>query len=328
VLSHPRKLAVYLVYSANLVEVISPAGREALHPCQDNRDAALTTDGSQLLIACAENKVVVLSTPTHTVMHTVSTQDSILFIAVNRDASHFAVATRSLSDPFDSVVVYEVAGGSETARLRLPVKQQSYANAQVTLLRADASRQRLYASALYFNFRSSFVDETLALNFETLTQVGTVASGFHDLSFGSEGVRAIGLRVTPLAFLATAVRPYAIDTQTLQLSPLADAFWPRGAAGVATADAPLAPTGVQASRAGRLVTLTWALPPESFWVTNWELEARLREGGPVVASFAIGPDQHPLHIDNVPAGSYVVRLRGVNAVGAGAWSAPLTVVVP
>jgi hypothetical protein len=76
----------------------------------------------------------------------------------------------------------------------------------------------------------------------------------------------------------------------------------------------------------RAVTLTWQ-PPSSGPVTGYVLEAGSAPGLSDLATVALG-NQPSYTTENVPPGTYHVRIRSRNAQGIGPPSAEIVVLVP
>lgn len=85
---------------------------------------------------------------------------------------------------------------------------------------------------------------------------------------------------------------------------------------------PTAPTNLQATVAGTTVTLIWE---SDAGATSFQIEAALAAGGPAITSLPVAGS--PLIVTDVPAGSYWVRVRGVNTIGAGPTSTEVLVTV-
>jgi len=96
--------------------------------------------------------------------------------------------------------------------------------------------------------------------------------------------------------------------------------------GLAVAFAPLAPELTATVSAAR-VNLRWTLPAHSPPASSYVLEIGTGPGRSDLGSVTLGPPL-ALTVPGVPAGTYTARLRGVNAVGPGAASNEVTVVVP
>jgi glucose/arabinose dehydrogenase len=91
---------------------------------------------------------------------------------------------------------------------------------------------------------------------------------------------------------------------------------------VAGCPVPAAPSGVTASTAGATVTLAWSGVAGA---AGYEVEAAASPGGGALATLPVGTV--PMLSVSAPAGTYYVRVRAINACGAGPASAEATVVV-
>ena len=87
--------------------------------------------------------------------------------------------------------------------------------------------------------------------------------------------------------------------------------------------APAAPSAFSASVVGHRVTLTWDRPPQA---THYELEAGSARGLRNLAKLTVGSTSYTA--DNVPSGTYYVRVRALNHAGKGAYTGDVKVVVP
>jgi hypothetical protein len=88
---------------------------------------------------------------------------------------------------------------------------------------------------------------------------------------------------------------------------------------------PTTPTALAATVTGRDVRLGWNPPMVGGSPSSYVLDAGVTPGG-VVAS--IGTTVPSVFVPNAPPGTYYVRVRAVNAAGASAPTADVTVVVP
>lgn len=77
--------------------------------------------------------------------------------------------------------------------------------------------------------------------------------------------------------------------------------------------APAAPTNLDFSVVGTTVNLIWTAPVTGDPPTGYVVEASFTSGGPVVASVLVSGTT--LSVPNVPAGTYYVRVRAMNADG-------------
>lgn len=86
---------------------------------------------------------------------------------------------------------------------------------------------------------------------------------------------------------------------------------------------PLAPELQSPTVVGQSVTLTWSAMRQA---TAYSLEASIGPGTPFFTVFT-GPHTS-VTVPNVPPGSYSLRVRAVNAIGASEPSTPIVVTVP
>jgi hypothetical protein len=132
--------------------------------------------------------------------------------------------------------------------------------------------------------------------------------------FGCQETRLEALRIPDLAYLG-GVPALGSPTNTVT-----------GACGqFGTAAAPAAPPSLSASVTGNMVTLEWSAPPVGL-ATDYLLEVGSTSGATDLLATRLGARQRL--VASAPPGTYYVRLRGINAIGAGPPSRELLVVVP
>jgi hypothetical protein len=90
---------------------------------------------------------------------------------------------------------------------------------------------------------------------------------------------------------------------------------------------PGAPLALTSRRSGNTVTFSWVAPLDGS-PTSYVVEAGRMLGQSDLAVFSTGSAATALTVPNVPRGTYYVRLRAVNAIGAGPPSFDALVVVP
>lgn len=95
---------------------------------------------------------------------------------------------------------------------------------------------------------------------------------------------------------------------------------------VAAPSLPTAPSLNPAVVSGSTVSFSWTPGLGGGAPTSYVLLASTTPGGPVIASLPVSGTS--LSVPNVPSGAYYVRVAGVNSVGTGAPSSPVTVIVP
>jgi predicted phage tail protein len=91
--------------------------------------------------------------------------------------------------------------------------------------------------------------------------------------------------------------------------------------------APNPPTSLTATVSGSVVTLNWSAPVGGDAPTSYQIQAGSSSGQTNIATFDTGTTSTTLAIFNVPAGTYFVRVRGVNSAGASGASNEIQVVV-
>lgn len=143
--------------------------------------------------------------------------------------------------------------------------------------------------------------------------------------------------VTPFAVLPLPVSPRAfavpgIPPGVYYVRLVASNAGGAGAASnevVVTVAAPALPTAPALNPAvvsGSTVSFSWTPGAGGGAPTSYVLLASVTPGGPVIASLPVSGTS--ISVPGVPSGAYYVRVAGVNSVGTGAPSSPVTVVVP
>jgi glucose/arabinose dehydrogenase len=90
---------------------------------------------------------------------------------------------------------------------------------------------------------------------------------------------------------------------------------------------PAAPQNVDAAVTGSTVTVTWLGPSTGSVPAGYRLEAGSAPGGSDIGVVAVGGTQTSLTFNDVPDGSYFVRVRSLDVAGNGAASREIVVVV-
>lgn len=91
--------------------------------------------------------------------------------------------------------------------------------------------------------------------------------------------------------------------------------------------APDAPTALAGTVSGTVVTLSWTAATTGDAPTSYQIQAGSAAGQTNIASFDTGTTATTLAIFNVPAGTYFVRVRAVNSLGASVPSNEVQIVV-
>ncbi|MEZ5293881.1 MAG: fibronectin type III domain-containing protein [Vicinamibacterales bacterium] len=98
---------------------------------------------------------------------------------------------------------------------------------------------------------------------------------------------------------------------------------------VVSSSTPGAPTNLSATvSAGRTVSIAWSAPATGGAVTSYRLEAGSASGLANIAVVPLAASPTGIVAPNVPPGRYFLRVRGVNAAGAGGPSNEIIVDVP
>ena len=334
-LAHPRRIEVYALTDSTVITIDESGLREA-GVCASQQDASLAMDGSQLFILCAAGRVIVLNTATMSPVREVVLQDPVQTIQVSADGRQFAAAYLR-TDPLQEhggVGLYDAVTGDRQAFSPAPPIppsppiQTGRLGPSSAFVRAGADRQRLYVGFRYtiqITGPDYDLGETQVFDFDSLTLLGkiehdTVPVLLSAMAFTPDGRHLVGADARPrwcsVLFL---------NLESLAVEQFYQILTPQCRPGTAVASPPLAPTNLSATVANRRVTLDWALPAHSPAATSYVVEVRLTAGGPLVGTFtSVAPS---LGGDGVPAGTYYVRIRALNALGSSATSAEHVIAV-
>lgn len=136
-----------------------------------------------------------------------------------------------------------------------------------------------------------------------------------------------GQQSTPTGF--GSVLPAATRTGFIgrfDFSPV-DGFPSRFRGRAVSAAVPASPSGLTASVSGPTVTLSWHAPIGGGTAGGYIIEAGSSQGAADLANFSTGSAATTFTTGDVPAGTYFVRVRAVNADGIGAPSSDVVVTV-
>ena len=321
---HPRRFVVFAATVAGLF-IIEPSGFRKIPVCEAPEDMSITLDGSELFVACEAGRVVIVDTQREAITReiAVAPTHSWSLIEVNGDGSRL-VTLGNLSPSEFSLAVHDGHTGQLVAQGSVPTPPACCTHAAFGSLTTNADRTEIYAGFLFNDFTNVEAGETRIYGLDTLTMLGTIPIPLSSVAFTPDGRKAVAIANWESGELCSAL---LVDAQKRAVEGSvysgACGYFP----GVAIAAPPLAPANLSVTRNNRRVTLGWELPAHSPAATTYLIEVSFQSGGPIVASLATGSSQTTLTVDDVPVGTYYVRLRAINAVGSSAPSPEQEVVI-
>ncbi len=327
----PSRLRLYSTYQEGLgyflIRVDASGEISGLHGTVKGLSlAAVSGDGARLYVAeqgpapSSEVVLTVRDSDDGTLLSSVLLPEEARRgpVAVSDDERHLFVVTGYLSNP--TVRKLEAQTGAELGHLTLPDPR-----GVITAMAIDSERQRLVVSVLDttlgFPGRLWTID---TLGMAQVAEVPTlgVPDGHVDIRAGRTVASASTFvqrqsPVSPTFYIASTETGLVSATQTVE-----PAF---GSYPIAIALRPSAPVLEPPSVTDHTVTLTWAAPGFS---TEAIVEAGSAPGLSNLAVLPVAGGQTTVTVPNVPAGTYYVRVRALNYVGASAPSNEVMVVVP
>lgn len=327
---HPRALAVYGRTGTALV-ALDLGGFHLLHDCGPSGllDLDVSFAGDRLAALCGTGTAVILDATTGAILRTliagpIPGVTTVNFLATNDRI----VVTRVLSPQQSEVVVIDVASGQDLTVLDYPtpasIPAAAIGGCSLDLL--SASRATGIVACHWF-VRSLFpgvsfeVDEARRLDISSPSWGPALAVRYRALELSLDPAETTLIVTSHNLGLGAAIQMVDVATGASTFEA------PLSGEGMAVAYAPLAPTGVSATRNGASVTLQWTLPPHSPMATGYVLEAGTAPGLANLATLALGAGT-TFTIPNVPAGRYYLRVRAENVTGRGAPSNEVVLDVP
>ena len=190
----------------------------------------------------------------------------------------------------------------------------------------NADRTEIYAGFWFTDFGTREAGETRIYRFDTLTNVASIPIPLSSLAFTPDGRKAVAIANWDLRWDALCLA-VLIDVPRRAVEGSSHSRTCGYFPGVGIAAPPLPPENVKVSVTNRRVTLSWQLAAHSPAANTYAIDASFQPGGPVVATLLTNSDQTMFTVDAVPPGSYYLRVRGVNAIGASEVSAEQQVLV-
>jgi len=333
--AHPRATAIFglvpTVAGAGFdVARIDAGGLAVYGGCAPGtaRDLDVSTDGQRLFVVCDSGALVVLHALSGPAIGQVSAgaAGAVRNVAANADGSR-ALVVRGADKSAGDIAVIDATTGAVVGTTVFPGAPSTPTSADCVsgaLTAASPDRRQVTIECWWSNPLGGTTSVTYAtrlLDVDTLTwgaDLGVLhATTGIALSPGND--RAFVMSEGPLVLGTVQVIALPSGTTTLTVAPIVPF-------GLAAAFAPLAPV-LSATVSAARVDLQWTLPAHSSPASGYVLEIGTAPGRSDLGSVALGPAP-ALSVPGVPAGTYTVRLRGVNTVGPGAVSNEVTVVVP
>jgi len=316
-LAHPRDLVVYGltggtlsfgVMSRGTLARLDPAGLSTYGGCAPGtaNSLALSGDGHLLFERCDSGDLVVLDAATGAVLRTLPLGQDVSFDS-NFDGSALVVARSTAGG---AVELLDSTTGTILNSTTVPAGNVCTPG----IGRSSRDRTTVVVNC-WFNSVPLPSWSSYVLSAATWTWGATLAGlEINTVSIAPDNSTAFATYAHRLGF--GDVRIYDLASGAITLSV-------PGIAAIAVSYAPLAPA-LAAAVTGRLVDLSWTLPPGSPAVTGYALEIGSAPGLTDLGTVAIG-SQSTLTVPAVPPGRYYARLRAENASGQSAPSGEVTV---
>jgi hypothetical protein len=333
---NPARPEIYGFDAGGLIALsYAGVGRLNSPACSNHNGISVSANGLRVAFACGGPEAfrgAVLESTTGAIVATFNSPGADYFgsIALSRDGQELYTST-TVSPDSTRLRRYQVSTGAVLAEVVVspvrispemqlkvdPRTGQLFGNSPNRLHRFDASTLMEVAAVDLSNLPESWHPVT-AFDFDPRAPRLYAASRW---AFPSDAV------INKTAFMS-------IDTDTLEIVlnrsvpfvELFDQFF-SPTPSIAVAARPAAPTRLAAVVQGRSVQLTW-IPGNPFGSTlRFVIEAGSAPGLANLAMFDVGLESTPT-INDVPPGTYYVRVRPENATGSGQPSNEIVVTVP
>jgi hypothetical protein len=243
-------------------------------------------------------------------------------LALSRDRqrlfmSHQAGTSMRLS-------VLDATTGAELASRDVPTGSTVPANWSIGSVTVDDQRNRVFVARNYITPLLSSGSESIVLDATNLQTIGEGHGTFHIVD-RVQGL-VVGLHIGGSRG-GVGCAGAVLETWGDAAAPISSVSAPEAVdacSAPALATGPEAPTTITHVVNGRRVTVTWSSVPG---VVDYQVEAGTATGLLNLAELRVGATTS-FSLDNVPSGTYYVRVRAVNEVGAGLATTDRMVVVP
>jgi len=275
----------------------------------------VSVDGRTIAARCQSGDIAIVDIATNQTRHmlTANAGAPVVSLRAGANGAHVFVIRRPSATSHELAVVDAVSG------LTLSSAPFGPADATCRFVAIAPDRTRAVTSCITAR-PPSFADVAQVVDLATLT-AGPTLPGYVSVQavFSPDGREVFMSSRHRLGFGQLA--RHDADTGDITLS---SGIISPGA--FAVSFSPLAPA-LTATVNGRSVDLQWTLPAHSPAATGYVLEIGTAPGLSDLGTMAVEPGL-ALSVPGAPPGTYVVRLRAMNAVGPGAVSNEVTVVVP
>lgn len=326
--AHPRVPAVFgmLVEASSgwTAARLDPGGLHVAAGCAAGATRALdlTVDGAVLVTLCTSGEVFVLDAASGAVLRQVTggTSQQVMGLVADADASHVLVA-RAGSTLARGIARVDTVTGVTLGLAAFPVSDC----VAPQLAASSADRRRVVVTCWWP--ASPPGSPTSVASSARILDVDTLTWGLDlGLRYAAGAVQVSPDGRTVFAYSQDPVRGFGaiqvIDAATGQ-STVEVLSW---LFGMVVAFPPLAPA-LTAAVTGQRVDLAWQDPAASPAATSYLLEIGSASGAADLGVVALDAGR-ALTVLAAPPGRYFVRVRGVNAAGAGAPSPDVLVLVP
>jgi hypothetical protein len=237
-------------------------------------------------------------------------------LTISRDGQRLYL---TLSDP-PTVKVLDASSGAELATRTIALNPFQIEG--LSFVRLDEQHDRLFVTRWFLSGSAGGGGSSFVLDPSSLQDIAHSNATQHVVDRPQRLVVSVGVFVSRFSGCGGAVVETwgaANTPQSTQNVPLDG-----GCPTIALATAPDAPDTFSHVVTGRQVTLTWSPVPGAL---DYQLEAGSGTGLAHLVQLRTGPSTSFV-VDNVPAGTYYVRVRAVNDVGVGSATVDRMIVVP
>jgi hypothetical protein len=305
--AHPTKTRAY-VLDGNQVRVLElGADRSFAAGCEYPRLTGLSGDGSRLLTHCVVSgpgTTRVFDSETGTLIATLP--DTSFVGALN--ATGTELFTVGITPPIQ-VRRYDIATGALLRSSVIGNTADSVASVAVNPRTSD----------LFVSTYTSTAGAVLIVDSFTLAERTRLSTAISPrVAFDTDSARAFVVSRTESDPRRPGTRLTVIDTDRLVVEEEVDLPVSSGPAGVIVAPKPIRVDNVTSVVTGRQVTLQWTAPVDR---NRWAFRIEVGfTAGATDLSFEVPAGSTSYSVSSVPAGTYYVRLRAMNAITTSAGS--------
>jgi hypothetical protein len=322
VAANPRVPVIYVGFYSGEIGLLDVSGLRRVSVCAENSLSALAAsrDGLELYVACF-NSLRVLDAGTGSELRRIN-------LAATPREMHAVAGSRLFTLDYAGPVtfavmemsIYDLTSGARLANVPTPVGNRGLSWAVPTpdgnevLVGVGSSTSSADATPYLFSSLTLAVFGVWPI--EHVTKAAFIAGGRRAVllsevpASGDTALHATLISPPTVAVLASAMLGYA------------------GAPGVSTLaviEPPLEPVNLASQVSGNRVSLSWVVPEASNQPSDFIIEAGSTPTSFNLLSQRIGSALPQFEAADVPAGTYYVRVRAVNAAGVGEPSPPIEV---